>query len=77
MQPDHALRMIPAITEWCVGPALAVPSRSLGGGWSPGLRFNETRPADKPLDGFDRLPFDKLRVCDTAGTLGALSLSNG
>ena len=22
-----------------------------------------------PFDGFDRLPFDKLRVCDTAGRL--------
>jgi hypothetical protein len=33
------------------------------------------RPGDKPLDGFDKLPFDKLRVCDTAGTLGALTHS--
>ena len=40
-----------------------------------------------PFDGFDRLPFDKLRVCDTASRLrmilspstplGTLSLSNG
>jgi hypothetical protein len=39
-----------------------------------------------PFDGFDKLPFDELRVCDTAGRLkapspstplGTLSLSNG
>jgi len=33
------------------------------------------RSAAEPVDGFDKLPFDKLRVCDTASTLGALSLS--
>jgi hypothetical protein len=28
-------------------------------------------------DGFDKLPFDKLRVCDTASRLKAPSLSRG
>ena len=52
-----------ADTEQFVGPALAVPSHNA----------IEKRSADKPLDGFDRLPFDKLRVCDTAGMRGALT----
>jgi len=30
-----------------------------------------------PFDGFDKLPFDKLRVCDTADKLRAPSLSRG
>ena len=40
----------------------------------PRLRSGHER---QPHDGFDRLPFDRLRVCDTAGRLGAPSLSNG
>ena len=29
------------------------------------------------FDGFDKLPFDELRACDTASRPKALSLSNG
>jgi hypothetical protein len=58
--------MMSRTTKWRVGPALAAPSRSLGGGWPPSRSSLGKRPAGKPLDGFDKL---------TAGMLGALSLS--
>jgi hypothetical protein len=46
-----------------------------------------TEESTRHFDGFDKLPFDRLKVCDTAGKLKApspstplrviLSLSNG
>ena len=39
--------MMLTITEQCVGPDLAVPSRSLGEGWCPGHGSLERRSADK------------------------------
>ena len=63
-------------------PALNLSSIGLAAEDRRGHSSLGERSADKPLDGFDR-----LKVCDTAGTLGALthstplrvilSLSNG
>jgi hypothetical protein len=70
MQMNTALRMTLADTERCVGPALAAPSWSLGGGWPPGHDAIVRRSADKPLDTLGALTHStSLRVI--------LSLSNG
>jgi hypothetical protein len=61
MQLNHALRMMPAITEWCVGPDLAVPSRSLGEGWCPGHDSHGRRSAGEPLDTLGALSLSKRR----------------
>ena len=43
----------------------------------PGRRGRPKGPPTSPFDGIDKLPFDKLRVCDTAGKPRAPSVSRG
>jgi hypothetical protein len=50
MQSDRALRMMPAITEWCVGPALVDGPQLIG-----------EMAADKPLDKLGVLSLSKRR----------------
>ena len=50
MQADRAMRMMPAITGCCVGPALVA-----------GPQFHWRRPADKPLDTLGALSLSKRR----------------
>jgi hypothetical protein len=61
MQLNRVFRMMLPITEQCVGPDLAVPSRSLGEGWCPGHGSLERRSADKPLDTLGALSLSKRR----------------